>query len=324
MRDGRNRDAVTSRLSRRETAAAEHSETNRQIVHMAMGGFALLLRWLAWWQAIALAAGAVAFNVFALPRIARGLFRPGDQARALHGIVLYPVAVLLLLLAFPARPDIVAAAWGILAFGDGSATLAGRALAGPRWSWNREKTFAGSATFVIVGGAGGVFLAWWCRAAVQPSPDLAFTIAAPLAAALVAAAVETIPVRLDDNLSVAISAGAVLWVASLMAHGSAAARVGARCKRRGRVGGVSRANRLTFWSTSRRAHRNRHLRRARMARVGVAAGRVFIGGHHVADGMAAQDAPRHRGGARRPAWRGQCDRQHRRCGDRRNARADRA
>ena len=195
---------------------ASHSETARQIVHMAMGGFALLLRWLTWWQAIAIGGAAVAFNVFALPRIARGLFRPGDEARPLHGIVLYPIAVLLLLLAFPGRPDIAAAAWGILALGDGSATLAGRAIDGPRWPWNREKTFAGSAAFAVVGGAGGVFLAWWCRGAVQPAPPLAFTLAAPLAAALVAAAVETMPVRLDDNLTVAISAGAVLWLASLI------------------------------------------------------------------------------------------------------------
>ena len=103
-----------------------------------------------------------------------------------------------------------------LALGDGSATLAGRAIGGRRWSWNRDKTFAGSATFAIVGGAGGVFLAWWCRDAVQTPPAMAFTIAAPLAAALIAAAVETIPIRLDDNLTVAISAGATLWVASLI------------------------------------------------------------------------------------------------------------
>ena len=35
-------------------------------------------------------------------------------------------AVLLLTLIFPSRPDITAAAWGILAFGDGAATLVGR------------------------------------------------------------------------------------------------------------------------------------------------------------------------------------------------------
>lgn len=199
-----------------------HSETARQIVHMTMGGFALLLRWLTWWQAIAIAAAAVAFNVFALPRFARGLFRPGDEARPLHGIVLYPISVLLLLLAFPRRPDIAAAAWAILALGDGSATLAGRAIGGPRWPWNREKTFAGSAAFLIVGGIGGVLLAWWCRGAVQPAPTLTFVIGAPIVAALVAAAVETIPVRLDDNLSVALTAGTTLWLASMMEASRAA------------------------------------------------------------------------------------------------------
>jgi len=36
------------------------------------------------------------------------------------------------------------------------------------------------------------------------------------AAALAAALVETLPVRLDDNISVPFTAGAVLWLASLM------------------------------------------------------------------------------------------------------------
>jgi uncharacterized protein (TIGR00297 family) len=193
----------------------KHSETARQVVHMAMGGFALLLRWIPWWQAVALAVGAIVFNVAILPRISVRLYRPGDRERGLHGIVFYPLAVLLLLLAFPHRLDIVAAAWGILAIGDGIATLAGRAIGGPRWPWNREKTLSGSAAFAIFGAAAGVFLAWWCRPTVVPSPSLAFSIAAPIVAAIAAAFVETIPVRLDDNLSVAAAAGTVLYLASL-------------------------------------------------------------------------------------------------------------
>src|SRR5439155_21300089 len=39
---------------------------------------------------------------------------------------------------------------------------------------------------------------------------------APIAAAIVAALVETIPVRLDDNVSVPGSAALVLWLISLM------------------------------------------------------------------------------------------------------------
>jgi uncharacterized protein (TIGR00297 family) len=193
----------------------KHSEMARQVVHMAMGAFALLLRWIPWWQAVALAVGAIVFNVAILPRISVRLYRPGDRERGLHGIVFYPLAVLLLLLAFPHRLDIVAAAWGILAIGDGIATLAGRAIGGPRWPWNREKTLSGSAAFAIFGAAAGVFLAWWCRPAVVPSPSLAFSIAAPIVAAIAAAFVETIPVRLDDNLSVAAAAGTVLYLASL-------------------------------------------------------------------------------------------------------------
>ncbi len=201
---------------RGQTAArAAHSEKARQIVHIAMGAFALLLRWLAWWQALSLAAAALAFNALILPHIGHALYRAGDRSRGAHGILFYPLAVLLLILVFPRRPDIAAAAWGILAAGDGIATLAGRSIGGPRWQWNREKTLSGSAAFAIAGASAGVALAWWCRPAEVPTPAVAFAIAAPIAAAIAAAFVETIPVRLDDNLSVAAAAGAVLWLASL-------------------------------------------------------------------------------------------------------------
>lgn len=199
------------------TTRGDHSETSRQIVHIAMGACALLLRWLPWWQAVLLATGALAFNLLVLPRIAAQLYRPGDRERGLHGIVFYPLAIVILLLIFPARPDIVAAAWGILAAGDGLATLAGRAIGGRRWPWNREKTMSGTAAFVAGGAAAGIFLAWWCRPAVVPPPSLLFSIAAPVAAAIVAGLVETLPARLDDNLSVAAASAATLWVASLVA-----------------------------------------------------------------------------------------------------------
>jgi uncharacterized protein (TIGR00297 family) len=183
---------------------------------MAMGGFALLLRWMPWWQAVALAVSALVFNLLLLPRLRVNLYRPGDRERGVHGIIWYPLAVLLLLVTFPRRLDIVAAAWGILAIGDGIATLAGQAIGGPRWPWNREKTLSGSAAFAIGGAAAGVFLAWWSRPAVAPAPALAFAIVAPILAAVAAAMVETMPVRLDDNLSVAATASAVLWLASLV------------------------------------------------------------------------------------------------------------
>src|SRR5690349_4812970 len=107
-----------------------HSERARQWVHIGSGSFALLLRVLTWWEAAALAVVALAFNVVALPRVGgRRLYRPADEARGFPiGIVLYPLAVLLLILVFPSRLDIVAAAWAVLALGDGAATLVGQRL----------------------------------------------------------------------------------------------------------------------------------------------------------------------------------------------------
>jgi uncharacterized protein (TIGR00297 family) len=193
------------------------SERARQTVHISMVGFALLLRVLTWWQAAALAFVALLFNVFVLPRVGgRSLYRPADEARGLPlGIVLYPIAVLLLVIAFPRRLDIAAAAWGILAVGDGSATLVGRAIGGPRIPWNRDKTVAGSAALAILGGTAGVFLSWWTRPAIDPPPSIAFVVIAPIAAAIAAALFETIPIRLDDNLGVPATAALVLWLCSL-------------------------------------------------------------------------------------------------------------
>jgi uncharacterized protein (TIGR00297 family) len=227
-----------------------HSESARQWVHIGSGLFALLLRVLTPWQASALAASALAFNLLALPRVGgRRLYRPIDRVRGFPlGILLYPLAVLLLTLIFPSRPDITAAAWAILAFGDGAATLVGRAATlnaqaattakrnlsrrVPRREsvaflrrnlpWNPDKSIAGTSAFIVFGGIGAVALAAWTRSAVTPAPRLMFTVAAALAATIVAALVETAPVRLDDNISVPAAAAAVLWLASLMDADAAA------------------------------------------------------------------------------------------------------
>jgi uncharacterized protein (TIGR00297 family) len=213
-----------------------HSEHARQWVHIASGLFALLLRVLNGWQAAALAAGALVFNAALLPHVGgRRLYRPEDVTRGFPlGILLYPLSVLLLMLAFPHRLDIAAAAWGILAFGDGFATLVGRGRkertaknAKGRLPWNPDKSIAGTAAFVVCGSVAGVALAWWVRPSVVPMPPLMFAIAAPVAAAILAALAETIPVRLDDNITVPATAAVVLWIASLMTAATVAAAGGA-------------------------------------------------------------------------------------------------
>jgi len=192
------------------------SEGRRQFLHMAMGGFALSLRVLTWWQAVALAASALLFNLFVLPHLGKGIYRPSDS-RFAAGIILYPLAVLLLLLCFPKRPDIVAAAWAILAAGDGMATLAGRAMPMRRLPWNPDKSAGGLLAFIVCGGAAAIALAIWTAPAVVPIPSTLFLVLAPLAAAIAAALVETIPVGLDDNLRVPATAAMVLGSAAAIA-----------------------------------------------------------------------------------------------------------
>jgi uncharacterized protein (TIGR00297 family) len=196
-----------------------YSESARKSVHMAMGGFALLLRYIPWWQAAILAGAALAFNLTVLPRFGRRLYRPTDHLQRFPaGIVLYPISVLLLILVFPDRLDIAAAAWGILAIGDGMATLVGKPYGRAKIPWNRSKSVLGTCAFVVCGGAAGAFLAWWCRPPIVPPPYLWFSLAAPFVAALAAAFVETIPIRLDDNVSVPWTAAAVMWSLSLVSE----------------------------------------------------------------------------------------------------------
>ncbi|MGH9796797.1 MAG: hypothetical protein ACRD5D_01420, partial [Candidatus Polarisedimenticolia bacterium] len=73
----------------------------RRAVHMAVGLLAFLLRFLTPAQAVLLAATALLFNLLVLPRVAARLFRPGElRTPWTSGIVLYPVAVLALVVLF--------------------------------------------------------------------------------------------------------------------------------------------------------------------------------------------------------------------------------
>jgi hypothetical protein len=95
-------------------------ETARGTVHFLAGACALTLKWLSVPAAALIAVLAVVFNFLVLPRIGgRGLFRQGERQRPLDsGIHLYPIAVLILILVFGRRMEVVVAAWLIMAAGD--------------------------------------------------------------------------------------------------------------------------------------------------------------------------------------------------------------
>ena len=150
---------------------------------MGSGLFALLLRELTWWQAATLACVAIAFNAAVLPSIGgRRLYRPVRprarlSARDPH---LSRCRCCCSILAFPARLDIVAAAWGDPRVRrrrrDARRPALGSSAPLP---WNREKTVGGTRRLRRCSAAlAGVALALLdARRASTPVPPLAFSLA---------------------------------------------------------------------------------------------------------------------------------------------------
>lgn len=182
-------------------------EVLRKAVHVGMSGFALLLRTLTWWQA-ALAAGvALLANVALLPRAAPHVLRMEERARRFSvGIALYPLIVLLLIITFRRNLQFAAAGWGYLAFGDGFATLCGLTLGGPRLPWNPKKSLSGFVGYLVFGTLGAALLYGFVAARI-PSP---WELACLAVAAVIGAAVESLPSELDDNVLPPLVAAAAL------------------------------------------------------------------------------------------------------------------
>jgi uncharacterized protein (TIGR00297 family) len=194
--------------------ALSRGELLRKLVHIGCVGFAFLLRFMTGAQAAAMAGLAFLFNWQVLPRIGgRGLWRDADHTKGYPlGILLYPLAVLGLVLFFWTSLWMAAAVWGVLAVGDGMASVVGQAVGGPRLPWNRGKGWAGFLAFVVFGTvAAAVLIAWTARLPVDPTAWHApRTIALAFCLSLACALVESMPTTLDDNLTVPLVGALVL------------------------------------------------------------------------------------------------------------------
>ncbi len=194
------------------------SEWKRKAVHAGMGLLALTLRWLDWKAAAAVALAALLFNLFAMPRIGRGIYRDSTKKRD-AGIVAYAAMVLLLILLFRGRYlPIAAAVWAMMAFGDPAAAVAGRLFQGPGLPWNREKTWAGLLANWAVGGAGAV-LVFLFVAARRAEPR---TVAILVGGAAVYAFLESVRSGLDDNLVAALPTALAVFQLGRLAAGEGA------------------------------------------------------------------------------------------------------
>ncbi|MDQ2978817.1 MAG: hypothetical protein M3R62_06325, partial [Acidobacteriota bacterium] len=180
-------------------------DSKRKAVHAGMGLLAPALAFLDWRGAGLLAGAALLFNLFAMPRIGRGIYRDPGAARD-AGIVSYAAAVLALVLLYRHRLEIAAAVWGMLAFGDPAAAVAGRAFPGNGVPWNREKSWAGLlANFAVAAVAGLLLFRFVAGAPVEGAS------AAVLAGAAAFAFLESLSTGIEDNLVAPLPASLVLW-----------------------------------------------------------------------------------------------------------------
>lgn len=136
--------------------------------------------------------------------------RDQDRERA-SAVLGYALSVLTMLLVFPQHAELGLTVLAVLAFGDGSATLGGLLLGGPKLPWNSRKTWSGLASFLAVG-VPLASLIYWGETYFNPESleyqEVPFSTALACAgvAVLLGAIAETIPVRLNDNVRVGIAA----------------------------------------------------------------------------------------------------------------------
>jgi uncharacterized protein (TIGR00297 family) len=181
-------------------------EWKRKAVHAATGLFALTFRWLDWRLAAIVAAAALLFNLFLMPRVGRELYRDSSRRRD-PGIVAYPAMVLaLVLLLRDHYLPVAAAVWAMMAFGDPAAAIAGDLLGGARLPWNRGKRWIGLAANWAAGSTASIAVFRF----VSARPLELGAVVLLLVGSAVYAFLESVRAGIDDNLVAAIPSALVM------------------------------------------------------------------------------------------------------------------
>jgi dolichol kinase len=192
-------------------------EWRRRLVHMSPGLLAASLRLvphsdpLGWFSQVFLVVVIGAAAWFSMSR-AKQCERSGQRGWSVS-VLSYAAITLGLLLAFPGQPEIGMAVTMIIAFGDGSATMAGLIFGGPKLPWNHHKSWTGLAAFMLCS-IPLASLIYWSEA--HPGVSFALALGCVAPAVVVAAVAESLPVRLNDNIRVGATSGLTILLTNAM------------------------------------------------------------------------------------------------------------
>ena len=203
------------------------SETKRKIEHIVPVVFVLLLRYFNTWQALLFAFVGIMYGLFLSKMFVKGSFRKHEQEKGVSfGKLIYGIMVFILILLFYKKMYIVAGAWAIMSLGDGCSNIFGTAYGKRKLPWNPEKSWIGSAAFVFFGGLGAAILMWWVNLDQSSAQTIQEQMQTPLMwsyfftsaflAAFVAAGVESLPLKINDNVTVPLIAGLFLYATTII------------------------------------------------------------------------------------------------------------
>src|SRR5688572_29815180 len=187
-------------------------ENWRRIEHCVPFAFSFLLPYLKLWQAVLLCLTAVFYALFISFHFETT--RESERtSRFTTGKFFYALSILITILLFFPDTGVIAAGWAALAIGDSFANTVGSRWGRTRLPWNREKSWLGTLTFLVVSipSCYGALL-WHGAVARHPGPALIFCASMAM---LAGALVESLPAVLNDNLTLPIVSSSVLaWLLS--------------------------------------------------------------------------------------------------------------
>ncbi len=194
------------------------SRMSRKLIHIGTGPIFVLCwllyadkpeaRWLAALVPLMIVAqfALVGLGILKDDAAVQAMSRTGDPREILRGPLYYGIAFVLLTVLFWKDSPTGMTALMMMCGGDGLADIVGRRVASPKLPWSREKSAAGTAS-VFIGGwlMSALVLLVYVAAGIFPGPFSAYLLPITVIA-LVGAAVESLPFKDIDNITLTLAA----------------------------------------------------------------------------------------------------------------------
>jgi len=194
------------------------SRLSRKIIHIGTGPIFVLCwlmfpdvwysRWLAALVPLLITAqfALVGLGVMKDEAAVQAMSRTGDRREILRGPLFYGIVFVVMTLVYWKDSPIGMVPLMLMCGGDGLAEIMGRGLKSPKLPWNKDKSWAGSLGMFIGGWALAAFiLGMFVLAGIFPGPFAGYLVPITLIA-LAGMAVESLPLRDVDNITVTLAA----------------------------------------------------------------------------------------------------------------------